>query len=174
MCGMSGSAWREALRNLARRLSCGLYSLCRGTSTGGSTAGRGARAVSPGHRRRAQARGRSWALAASTARAPACGVCSFSDDRTGFPWVRAPPPSLCSSRHCQVGSPLFPKRELGTQLSPNDEHITAQRPEGDRPGSALTGRPLSSAPRPPELPPTRPSADWIFIVRRLSLILPIQ
>lgn len=36
---MRGSLCREALRNLARRLSCGLNSLCRGTSTGGSTGG---------------------------------------------------------------------------------------------------------------------------------------
>lgn len=39
LCGMSGSLWRDALRNLARRLSWGLYSLCLGTSTGGSTGG---------------------------------------------------------------------------------------------------------------------------------------
>lgn len=39
LCGMSGSLWRDALRNLARRLSWGLYSLCLGTSTGGSTKG---------------------------------------------------------------------------------------------------------------------------------------
>lgn len=39
LCGSRGSLCREALRNLASRLSCALYSLCRGTSTGGSTAG---------------------------------------------------------------------------------------------------------------------------------------
>ena len=47
LCGMRGSLCRDALRNLARRLSCGLYSLCRGTSTGGSTGGGRTDALDP-------------------------------------------------------------------------------------------------------------------------------